>query len=100
MSPRQRARDPPAASRLDAWSATAGVGSSELGEVAGRLFEVVAEELVQLDEIMTVSREPVGEALMQVGADSLGKGVVGGVADQLMPEAVGGLVRDLGGPGG
>ena len=42
---------------------------------------------------VAVRLEPVGEALVQVGTDRLGQGVVGGVADQLVPEAVGVLVR-------
>ena len=40
----------------------------ELRLVAGGLFEVVAEDLVQLDQIRRSFFEPVGEALVQVGA--------------------------------
>ena len=40
----------------------------EIVEVAGSLFQVVAEELVQLDELGAVLLEPVGETDVQVGA--------------------------------
>ena len=66
----------------------AGIGLSELALVAGRLLEVVADDLVALDEGVAVLVEPVGEAGMQIGADRLGKRVVGGVADQQVAEAV------------
>ncbi len=39
--------------------------------------------------------EPVGEAGVQVGADRLGEGVVGGVADQQMAEAIAVVAGDL-----
>ncbi len=58
------------------------VGTAELGQVARRLLEMEAEDLLELDEVATVSLEPDGEALVQVGTDRLGQGVVGGVADQ------------------
>jgi hypothetical protein len=54
---------------------------------------VEAEDLLQLDEVVAVGLEPGGKALVQVGADRLGQGVVRSVADQLMPEAVGLLER-------
>ena len=43
--------------------------------------------------------EPVGEAGVQVGADRLGEGVVGGVADQQVAEAVAVVARELGAVG-
>ena len=47
-------------------------GQSELGAVAAGLFEVVAEELVELDELGAVLLEPGGEALVEVGARGFG----------------------------
>ena len=41
---------------------------SELGCVAGGLLQVVAEELVQLDEVLPPLLEPGGEALVELGA--------------------------------
>src|SRR5690349_4632579 len=64
------------------------LGLPKLGVVADGLFEVVADDLVVLDERLAVLVEPVGEAGVQVGADSLGERVVGGVADQQVSEAV------------
>ena len=43
-------------------------GQSELGTVARRLLEVVAENLVQLDELGAVLLQPGCEALVQLGA--------------------------------
>ena len=43
-----------------------GIRPAELVEVASRLLEVVAEDLVQLDEALAVLCEPVGEAMVQV----------------------------------
>jgi hypothetical protein len=40
------------------------VGLPKLGLVAGGLFEVVADDLVALDERLTVLIEPVGESLV------------------------------------
>src|SRR5437868_10793153 len=58
------------------------VGHAELGQVEGGLFEVVAEDLVELDEALAVLLEPLGEAPVQVCACRLGQGVVGGVENQ------------------
>ena len=61
--------------------------SSELGAVAGGLLEVVAEDLVELDEIRARALEPGREALVQLGRARLRAGdVVRGVADQQVPE--------------
>ena len=65
------------------------VRTAELAPVARGLFEVVADDLVELDESARVPLEPVGEALVQVGARCLRQRVVGGVADQEVAEAVG-----------
>ena len=71
------------------------VGQPELGAVAAGLLEVVAEDLVQLDELGAVLLEPGGEALVQLGADRLRQRVVGGVADQQVAEAEAVLAREL-----
>ena len=63
--------------------------------VTAGLFEVVADDLVALDERVAVLVEPVGEAGMQVGADRLGERVVGGVANQQVAEAVAVVSGDL-----
>jgi hypothetical protein len=60
---------------------------AELAPVQARLFEVVAEDLVLLDEGGAVFREPGGVALVQLGPARLGDGVVGGIADQEVAEA-------------
>ena len=62
-------------------------GMAELAPVAVGLFEVVAEDLVPLDQDGAVLLEPVGEALVQLRPDRLGQRVVGGVADQQVAEA-------------
>ncbi len=59
------------------------------------LFEVVAEKLVELDEVRSVQFEPLGEALVEVGADRLGKGVVGGVAEEEVAESEPVLAEEL-----
>ena len=64
----QSARRPAAASRAPARSASSGSGIPELGLVASRLLEVVADDLVQLDELGAALVQPVGEALVQLGA--------------------------------
>ena len=71
------------------------VGLPELGLVAGGLLEVVAEDLVQLDQLGAVLLEPVGEALVQLGPGRLRQRVVGGVADQQVAEAEAVLARKL-----
>ena len=66
------------------------VGRLELGAVAVCLLEVVAEDLVVLaDAIAGALLEPVGVALVQGGAELLGRRAVGGVADEDVLEAVG-----------
>ena len=71
------------------------VGRVELSEVASGLLEVVADDLVQLQELAVLA-EPIGEELVQVRANGLREGLVGGVADQQMPETVGVVPGDLG----
>ena len=94
-SRRSLARLPAAARRERSPFREAGIGLSELGRVAGRLLEVVADDLVALDEDVAVLVEPVGEPGMQVGADRLGECVVGGVADQQVTEAIAVVAREL-----
>ena len=67
-------------------SSSARVGVVELEPIAVGAFEVVADDLVLLDE-RCVLVEPVGERLVELGPGPLGERVVGGVADQEVAEA-------------
>ena len=60
------------------------------------LLEVVAEDLVQLDELGAVRLQPGCEALVQLGAGRFRQCVVGGVADQQVAEAEAVLAGELG----
>ena len=71
------------------------VGLSELLLVAGGLLEVVAEDLVQLDQLLCALLQPGGEALVQLRPGGFGEGVVGGVADQQVAEAEAVLACEL-----
>ncbi len=62
-------------------------GLPELLPVAIGLLEVVAEQLVELDELGAVLREPVGELLVQLRPLRLRQALVGGVAHEEMTEA-------------
>ena len=73
-SPRQSARRPAAASRSPARSARVASGLSELRLVAGGLLEVVAEDLVQLDQLAPALLQPAGEALVQLRPGRLSAG--------------------------
>ena len=79
---RRRARRGPVAERADLV-----VDRAELGAVAVAPLEVVAEDLVECDELGAVLFQPGGEALVQLGAGRLRERVVGGVADQQVAEA-------------
>jgi len=59
-----------------------GVDLPELGPVAVRLLEVVADYLVLLDQVGAPLVEPDGEKLVQLGAHRFRQGLVGCVADQ------------------
>ena len=72
-----------------------GVGPTELHLVPRRLLEVVAEYLVQLDEVGPALLEPDGEPLVQLGASGLRERVVGGVPDQEVAEAEGVVAGQL-----
>ena len=72
------------------------VGLPKLGVVADGLFEVVAHDLVVLDQRLAVLVEPVGEARVQVWRGPPWERVVGGVADEEVPEAVGVVSGELG----
>ena len=65
------------------------ISPAELFGVAMGLLEVVADDLVALDEVRPALLEPDGEALVQLGAGRLRQRVVRGVADEEVPEAVG-----------
>ena len=60
----------------------------ELGPVAVGLLEVVADDLVQLDQVGAVLLEPEGKSLVELGSNGLRQSLVGRVADQEMAEAV------------
>src|SRR5439155_25606443 len=67
----------------------------QLDPVAASLLEVVAEDLVQLDELGAVLFEPGCEALVQLGADRFRQRLVGGVADQDVAETEAVLTHEL-----
>src|SRR5437763_16976891 len=71
----------------------------ELRLVAGCLLEVVADDLVTLDQGVAVFVEPIREADVELGADRLREGVVGRVADEQVAEAVTVVARELGAVG-
>ena len=68
----------------------------ELVEAACGPLQVVADQLVQLDELRPVLFDPIGEAAVQVGTRRLGECVVGGVSEQQVVEAKGVLAVKLG----
>ena len=55
---------------------------------------MIADDLVQLDEIHAAVAQPVGEALVQLGSGRLGQRLVGGVADQQVAEPEGVVARE------
>ena len=63
------------------------VGVPELAMVERRLLEVIAEDLVELDEAAS-PLEPAGKACVQLSACLLRERVVGRVADQEVAEPV------------
>ena len=63
------------------------VGLPELGLVPRGLLEVVSDDLVQLDQVSAVLRQPGGEALVQLGSHHLWEGVVGSIPDQQVAKA-------------
>ena len=56
-------------------------GQPELGAVAAGLLEVVAEDLVQLNQLCPVLLQPGCEALVELGAGRFRQCLVGGVAE-------------------
>ena len=75
------------------------VGLSELGLRSGPPARGGSRRSRRARRAPAVLVEPVGEAGVQVGADRLRKGVVGGVADQQVAEAVAVLAGELGAVG-
>ena len=71
-------------------------GLTQLPPIADGLLEVVAEELVQLDEGGAVLLEPARITRVQVRARGFRQRVVGGVPDQEVAETEAVLARDLG----
>ena len=61
---------------------------AEVAAVPDRLFEVIADDLVELNEVRAPLLEPRSEALVQFGAGRLRQRLVGGVANQQVAEAV------------
>ena len=77
------------------------VDRADLDSVAVTLLQVVAEDLLVLEHPRARrSLEPVGEPLVQVGAERLGRPAVGGVPNEDVLEAKGVLAGELrlGGP--
>ena len=75
------------------------VDQTEFGRVDVGLLEVVAEDLVELDQIGAALLEPLREAPVQLDPGRLRKRFVGGVPDQEMPEpepVVAGELRPVG----
>ena len=71
------------------------VQRSELREEPVGLFQVVGEDLLELlDASLPDALEPVGEPLVQLGTERLGRGLVGGIADQLVAEPERVLARE------
>ena len=62
-----------------------GIAWVELGPVAMCLLEVIADDLVALDEV--VLREPVGESLVELRTRRLGQRLVGGIPDEEVTKA-------------
>ncbi len=66
---------------------------AEPGEIEGRLLEVIAEDLLELDEALAVLLKPRREAPVEIGARRLRESLVGGISDQEMAEAIGVVAR-------
>src|SRR5690348_11555157 len=60
---------------------------TQLTAVASRLFEVVADDLVELDQLVPVPIEPARKLRVELCASLLRQRVVGGVTDEQMPKA-------------
>src|SRR5262249_5058458 len=67
----------------------------ELGLVASCLLEMEAENLLDLDEVLTALLQPVGEALVQLRARRLGERPVGSIADEEVPKPERVVAREL-----
>ena len=71
------------------------VGQPELGAVVASLFEVVAEDLVQLDKGDPVLLQPGCVAFVEVCPHRLRQRLIGCIAEQQMPEAEAVLAHEL-----
>jgi hypothetical protein len=79
-----------ALSRLRREIASTLIARAELAPITEGLFEVIAEDLFNLDRALgTLVFDPEGEALVQLGTNPLRKPSVGGVTDEEMAKAVG-----------
>ena len=91
--PRARARSvrppPPAAARRAVRARIRGARSAQVGVVAVRVLEMVADDRLQLDHPLGVAAlEPVRDPLVQVGAVLFRERLVGGVSHQHVGERV------------
>jgi len=68
---------------------------TELLAIPCRPLQVVAHDLVQLDQVCSPLVQPAGKALMQLRSHRFGQGVICRIPDQEMPEAVGLVAREL-----
>ena len=68
---------------------------SELLPVAGGLLEVVAEDLIELDQVSSMSFEPTRKALMQLRARRFPEPFIGGIANQQVAKAEAVVTDDL-----
>ena len=71
-----------------------GIRRPKLGSVGRRLLEVVAEDLVELDQFRGTLLDPGCEPRVEVGARRLRESIVGGVANQQVAEAKGVVIRE------
>jgi hypothetical protein len=88
MSPRSKARPP--AERSFVAPRRASVDRAEVGEVAERLLEVVAQDLLELRLAIAAAVDPVGpvdESLVERGPRALEHAVVGRVPNEDVLEA-------------
>src|SRR5208282_312696 len=70
-----------------------GVGGTEFTRVAVGLFEVVAADLVTFDEMACALVQPESELLMQLSTHRLRQALIGRVANQQVPKAIGVVAR-------
>ena len=97
---RKRVAPPPRASAggsetLSGAHGKRSIGLTELLLVLDGLLKVVADDLVQLDEVRRTPIEPLREPFVEFGTRRLRERLVSGVADQEVPETEAVLTRQL-----